>query len=171
MPSDSSDWPPELHGMELGKDATRYRKQFLDQVMPVEDVHTLHDIGFAWEKSAYQWAHVVVPALLAYKNTHGDLNIAKSFVVQSEDPWPEKSWDIKLGLVINTIRSAGAFVKSDPGRRQWLEDEGFVFDVFKEKLEDAQRALEQYHDVHGDLNIPQSYKVPAEEPWPEGMRG
>ena len=51
----------KLHGMELGKEAKRYRKQFLDQSMPVEDVHTLHAIDFAWERSAYQWAHVVVP--------------------------------------------------------------------------------------------------------------
>jgi hypothetical protein len=108
---------------------------------------------------------------MAYKNTHGDLNIAQSFVVPSEDPWPEKSWESKLGLMISKIRSSGTFVKSDPGRRQWLEDEGFVFDVLKEKWEDAQRALEQYRDVHGGLDIPQRYKVPAEKPWPEGMWG
>jgi hypothetical protein len=157
--------------MELGKEAKGYRKQFLDQVMPLEDVHTLHNIDFAWEKSAYQWAHVVVPALMAYKNTYCDLNIAKSFVVPSEDPWPEKSWESKLGAVINRIRAKDAFVKTDPGRRQWLEDEGFVFDVLKENWEDAQRALEQYRDVHGDLDIPRRYKVPVEGPWPEGMRG
>jgi hypothetical protein len=108
---------------------------------------------------------------MAYKNAHGDLNIAKSFVVPSENPWPEKSWKLKLGTVISGIRSFGIFVKIDPGRRQWLEDEGFVFDVMKEKWEDAQRALEQYRDVHGDFDIPRSYKVPIEEPWPEGMRG
>jgi hypothetical protein len=157
--------------MELGKEATRYRKQFLDQVMPMEDVHILHDIQFAWERSEYQWAHVVVPALATYKNTHGDLNVAQNFVVPSEDPWPEKSRELKLGALITRIRASDTFLKSDPGRRQWLEDEGFVFDVMKEKWEDAQRALEQYRDVHGDLDIPQLYKVPAEEPWPEGMRG
>jgi hypothetical protein len=67
VPSDSSDWPPALHGMELGKEATRYRQQFLDQSMPVD--HILHDIEFVWERSAYQWAHVGVPTLMAYK-TH-----------------------------------------------------------------------------------------------------
>jgi hypothetical protein len=77
--------------MELGKETKGYRKQFLDQVMPVEDVHILHDIDFAWEKTTYQWAQVVVSALIAYKNTHGDLNIARTFVVPSEDPWPEKA--------------------------------------------------------------------------------
>jgi hypothetical protein len=91
--------------------------------------------------------------------------------VPSEDPWPGNIWELKLGTVIVRIRSSGVFVKSDPGRRQWLEDEGFVFDVFKEKWEDAQRALVQYHDVHGDLGIPAKYKVPEEEPWPEGMWG
>jgi hypothetical protein len=66
--------------------------------------------------------------------------------------------------VIDRIRSCGTFVESDPGRRQWLEDEGFVFDVRKEKWEEAYRALEQYRDVHGDLEIPSKYKVPAEDP-------
>jgi hypothetical protein len=78
--------------MELGKEAKGYRKQFLDQLMPVEDVQILHDIEFAWERSAYQWTHVVVPALMAYKNARGDLNIANRFVVPSEGPWPEKNW-------------------------------------------------------------------------------
>ena len=132
--------------------------------MPVEDVQMLHAIDFAWERSAYQWAHVVFPALKTYKHTLGDLNIAKSFVVPSEAPWPEKSWGSKLGSVVDGIRSCGYFVKSVPGRQQWLEDEGFVFDTLKEKWEDAQRALEQYRDVHGDLEIPSKYKIPAEEP-------
>ena len=65
----------------------------------------------------------------------------------------------------------GYFVKSDPGRRQLLEDEGLVFDTLKEKWEDGQRALEQYRDVHGDLEIPRRYKVPAQERWPEDMWG
>ena len=59
--------------MELGKEAKRYRKQFLGQAMAFEDVHTLEDIVFAWESSEYQLAHVVVPALVAYKKAHGDL--------------------------------------------------------------------------------------------------
>jgi hypothetical protein len=67
VPSDSPEWPSALHGMELGKEATRYQKRFLGQSMPVD--HILHDTEFAWEKSAYQWANVVVPALMAYK-TH-----------------------------------------------------------------------------------------------------
>jgi hypothetical protein len=41
VPSDSPGWPPELHGMELGKEATRYRKQFLDQSMPVGHILTI----------------------------------------------------------------------------------------------------------------------------------
>jgi hypothetical protein len=157
--------------MELGKEAKRYRKQFLDQSMPVEDVHILNDIDFAWERSAYQWAHRVVPALMAYKNTYGNLKIATNFAVPSEDAWPKKSWELKLGLTVTKIRTSGAFLRSNPGRRQWLEDEGFVFDALKDKWEDAQRALEQYRDVHGDLEILQRYKVPAKKPWPKGMRG
>jgi hypothetical protein len=109
--------------------------------------------------------------MMAYKNTHGDLDIAQTFVVPSEEPWPEKSWKLKFGSLIRDIRSSGYFVKNDPGRRKWLEDEGFVFETLTENWEGAQRALEQYRDVHGDLDIPFKYKVPAEEPWPESMQG
>jgi hypothetical protein len=71
--------------MALGKEAKGYRKQFLDQEMPPEDVCVLEDIGFAWERYEYQWSHVVVPALMAYKKMHGDLIVAKSFVKPEED--------------------------------------------------------------------------------------
>ena len=47
----------------------------------------------------------------------------------------------------------------------------FVFDVFKDRWEATQGALELYHGEHGDLEIPERYKVPAEEPWPEGFWG
>jgi hypothetical protein len=46
-----------------------------------------------------------------------------------------------------------------------------VFDVLKEKWEATQSALELYLEEHGDLEIPGSYKVPAEEPWLERFWG
>ena len=127
VPNDSPECPREHHGMALGKEAKGYRKQFLDQTMPLEDVRVLEDIGFAWERSEYQWSHVVVPALMAYKKVHGDVNVAKSFVVPAEDPWPNKSWGVRLGAIVSQIRSSGYFIGDHPGRRQWLEHEGFVF--------------------------------------------
>jgi hypothetical protein len=126
--------------MALGKEAKGYRKQFLDQTMPLEDVCTLEDIGFAWERSEYQWSHVVVPALMAYKKVHGNLNVAQSFVVPEEDPWPIKSWSLKLGSAFVKIRSRGSFISGHPGRRQWLEHKGFVFDVFKEGREATKKS-------------------------------
>jgi hypothetical protein len=157
--------------MELGKEAKRYRKQFLDQAMAFEDVHTLEDITFAWERSEYQWAHVVVPALIAYKKAHGDLNIVQNFIVPAKDAWPEQSWGLPLGSTVSQIRAASYFIRDLPGRRKWLEDQGFVFDAHKERWGEVQSALEQYHDLHGDLELPERYKVPPEEPWPEGMWG
>jgi hypothetical protein len=157
--------------MELGKEAKGYRKQFLDQVIPVEDVRVLEDIGFAWEKSEYQWAHVVVPALMAYKQAHGDLNIAQNFVVPSEGPWPEKCWGVRLGTSIHRIRTSSCFIGDHPGRRQWLKDEGFLFDARSERWEEAQRGFEQYHEMYGHMDITFNYIVPSEEPWPECIWG
>jgi hypothetical protein len=157
--------------MELGKEAKKYRKQFLDQKMLLEDVHILEDVEFAWEKNEYQWAHVVVPALTAYKEVHGDLNVAQNFIVPAEDSWPEKTWGLPLGRAVNMIRTASYFIRDLPGRQQWLEDEGFVFDAHKARWEEFQGALERYHNLNGDTEVPLCFKVPPEEPWPEGMWG
>jgi hypothetical protein len=45
----------------------------------------------------------------------------------------EKMWGKKLRKSSNCVRSGGAFISDHPGRRQWLEDKGFVFDAHKEK--------------------------------------
>jgi hypothetical protein len=157
--------------MELGKEAKRYRKQFLDQKMALEDVHILNNIEFAWERGEHQWAYLVVPALTAYKKAYGDLNILGKFIVPANDEWPEKTWWLPLGNTVRMIRSASYFIRDLPGRRQWLEDEGFVFDAHTERWEEVKSALEQYHNLHGNLDVPQRYKVPAEDPWPEVMWG
>jgi hypothetical protein len=47
--------------------------------MPLLDVQILEDLGFAWERSEYQWAHVIAPALIAYKEAH-------CFIVPAEEP-------------------------------------------------------------------------------------
>jgi hypothetical protein len=67
--------------------------------------------------------------------------------------------------------TASYFIRDLPGRRQWLEDKGFVFDTHKERWKEVQGALEQYYDLHKYLEVPENYMLPSQEPWPEGMWG
>jgi hypothetical protein len=113
-----------------------------------------------------RWEFSVVPALAAYRDAHGDLNVPHAFVVPSEEPWPEESWGLRLGLVTDGIRSRGTYTRTHPERLQQLEDMGFVFDVPERRWEETKSTLKLYHEKHGDMDVPRSFVVPREDSWP-----
>jgi hypothetical protein len=116
-----------------------------------------------------RWEFTVMPALAAYRDVHGDLNVPKSFVVPPEEPWPEESWGLKLGRVTDAIRSKGTYTRNQPERLQQLEDVGFVFDDQKRRWEETKSALKLYHEQHGHMDVPLSFVVPREGSWPDEM--
>jgi hypothetical protein len=48
---------------------------------------------------------------------------------------------------------------------------GFVFDDNERRWVDTKSALKLYHEMHGHMDVPQSFVVPLEDPWPEAMWG
>jgi acyl carrier protein phosphodiesterase len=110
-------------------------------------------------------------ALQAYKEVHGDLQVPYRFVVPSEVPWPEEAWGMKLGNRVDGIRSQENHVKHHPERRAELDALGFVWDDLERRWEEMHAALLAYHEVHGDLEVPQAFVVPSEAPWPEEAWG
>ena len=50
---------------------------------------------------------MIVPALLKYKELHGDdmLVPVPSFAVPSSEAWPKEVWGMRLGRAVNNIRS------------------------------------------------------------------
>jgi hypothetical protein len=72
---------------------------------------------------------LVYDALTAYKAVHGDLLVPQPFVIPSNsDSYPEHTWGLRLGARVNAIRSQGTFVKTDPSRREMLDDIGFAWE-------------------------------------------
>ena len=133
-------WPSNLEGYELGKVAAKYRKQYRELNLPNDDFQQLEVVGFAWCSNEWKWENVVVPALLKYKELHGDMHVPSCFVVPSSEPWPEEMWEMKLGSTVHMIRTSDTFVRDDPERRQVLDDMGFVWKVrtsAAEKIRDA----------------------------------
>ena len=75
---------------------------------------------------------MVLPALKAYLEVHGDLLVPYAFVVPHGDKrWPEQCWEMKLGRNVKEIRSRQHFVKDHPERRAQLDamGPGFVWRV------------------------------------------
>jgi hypothetical protein len=114
-----------------------------------------------------RWEFTVMPALAAYRDVQGDLNVPNSFVVPQEEPWPEESWGLRLGNVTDAIRSKGTYTRTHPERLQQLEGMGFVFDDQKRRWEETKSALKLYHEEHGHMDVPYSFVVPREDSWPE----
>jgi hypothetical protein len=48
---------------------------------------------------------------------------------------------------------------------------GFVLDEHERSWEETKSALNLYHGNYGHMDVPQSFVVPHEDPWPEEMWG
>ena len=56
-------------------------------------------------------------ATQVYEEIHGDLRIPSKFVVPDERKWPRLSRNLKLGVRVAAMRSAGRYVKDHPERK------------------------------------------------------
>ena len=54
-----------------------------------------------------------------YREVEGHLLVPSSFVVPRAAPWPRATWDLRLGLRVNQIRSRHDYVRGRPER--WLQ--------------------------------------------------
>jgi hypothetical protein len=175
--------PPAANGgdndggatMALGSRVAALRRSRVAGKLPAEDVAALDALGFVWDAGAWRWG-CVRQSLRAYQELHGDLQVPRPFVVPSEAPWPEAAWGLGLGRKVDAIRgggggSGGALVKDHPERRAELDALGFVWDDRQRRWEEARAALLAYQQVCGDLQVPASFVVPSEAPWPEGAWG
>lgn len=127
---DSAPWPESTRGLPLGRSVSMFRSKSFLKNNP-EAAEKLMDIGFQTDSKTsandVRFQNVYV-ALKRYKETYGDLLVPQPFEVpdKSED-WPKETWGLRLGARVNAIRSQGTFVKSDPDKKQMLDDLGFVW--------------------------------------------
>jgi hypothetical protein len=92
----------------------------------------------------------VYDALVAYKELYGDLLVPQPFTVpDNSDDWPEDTWGLRLGARVNAIRSQGTFVKTDPLRKDELDDLGFVWDP-PSNAEGKKRGRKKKSELEGD---------------------
>jgi hypothetical protein len=169
--------PPEYDARyeawrKINSSASAYRSAYLNKKLPQEDFDQLESIGFAWCRHEWKWENEIVPGLLAFKKVHGDLELPNKFVVPLGDEWPEKLLGMKLGVIVQHIRTSKAHVGEDLERKQWLDDNGFVWDEFERRWQDRVKpSLLFYKQQHGDMEVPARFTVPSIAPWPKKLWG
>ena len=83
-------------------DSLRRRKHTL----PQNRVDAFNALGFDWGKSFDDNWKKNLLALATYEDIHGHLRVPYSFVVPANDElWPESTHGLKLGRVVNKLRS------------------------------------------------------------------
>jgi hypothetical protein len=135
----SGEWEEGLWNMQLGRavDGIRSNSYFVRD--RPDRQKQLDELGFVSDEFARQW-EVVKETLAMHKRIYGDMTVKQSFVVPKGEEWPEEAWGMKLGLKVKDIRSSNHFVNGNPERRQWLEDEGFVWSLGAGTTERAREA-------------------------------
>ena len=83
-----------------------------------------------------EWKAIVM-ALTIYKAAYGNVQVPQRFVVPNLKPWPKEAWGMRLGIVVQNIRTTGKYIGGNgrdgsvtavsPRRRAWLDEIGFVW--------------------------------------------
>ncbi len=84
----------------------------------------LREIGFEFRPMSDLQYEKIEAALLAYKALHGDMLVPWKFIVPRSSEYPEDVWDMKLGAVVNRIRSKGIY----DSKHDRLQEIGFKFE-------------------------------------------
>ena len=116
--------------MRLGNvvNSIRHRGHYLKGEDAAERRAWLDEMGFVWDEFERRWEDAK-SALTTYKEVHGNLLVPVAFVVPSSAPWAEEMWGMRLGSVVDTIRSQGHYLRGEDAevRRAWLDGMGFVW--------------------------------------------
>ena len=157
-------WPQSTWGLNLGNYAESLHKRDKNINLNEDREQKLNDIGFVIEDTARKAFSkkrfdIVYTALLTYKELYGDLRVPQVFIVPSEPPWPEDSWELKLGARVNAIRCQGTLVTKDLSRRKLLDDLGFIWELPKSTSKNAKSKVVDIDYVASDEEIKESSSI------------
>ena len=162
-------WPVACHGMKLGVKVSSTRNGRSNS--SPECITRLDAIGFIWDPYTNA-ADIFLDAVQAFKETNGHLLIPKQYVVpRNSEIFPRKTWGLKLGMKYHDVIYRGDF---GPMVREKFEEIGLRtakkgFDT--RHWDYIYSALQLYKEVHGNVRVKPSFKVPSEAPWPESIWG
>jgi hypothetical protein len=162
VPIGNLTWPEQTWGMKLGISVSRIRSGKIYKHKREE----LESIGFNFESKAHRY-DLVKTALLTYQDLYNDMLVPQRFKVPGGDvAWPEGTWNMTLGYVVNTIRTGNSHVD----KREDLESIGFDYSSqsLRHGYDLVKTALLTYKVLHKDMLVPYKFVVPdGDDAWPE----
>ncbi|OWZ21691.1 hypothetical protein PHMEG_0003731 [Phytophthora megakarya] len=122
-----------------------------------------------WKR--FLWDEVTVPAMKTYRSMHGDLLMPVSFTVPKDNSeWPRSTWGYKLGYWTSELRR-----NKDKLLQYQLQDlQGMDFSWNAREAHWNRYfapAMQRYKELHGGLQVPQSFVVPSDANWPKYLGG
>ena len=168
VPANDESWPEEAWGMKLGTMVTKIRGGRIYNQQREE----LEGMGFDYRVTQPRGYDAVKAALLRYKEIHGDMRVPQLYQVPTDDAaWPEGMWGMNLGAIVSKIR----FNRIYTDQREELLRIGIDYRLQTNVVlsyQVAKSALLRYKEIHGDMRVPQMFKIPRNEvSWPEETRG
>ena len=168
----TANFPSHLHGIELGRLLQGARRAFRNKKLTTFQIDALEEYHMHWDYETYRLKCVTLPALDMYKKVHGDVRVPllPSYVIPSEQPWPEYLWGMKLGVQVKEWRTHKNTLSSHVV--QALNERKFIWDVYEEDFQTITLpALKKYGELKGNLLVPRSFQVPATAQWPKSTHG
>ncbi|KAE9274177.1 hypothetical protein PR003_g29685 [Phytophthora rubi] len=171
VPSDEN-WPTSSWGLKLGKLVDRIRNQGAYSTQVLRDKTRLEELGFVWDFFEFEWSERIMPAFEYFNHLKGHCRVPHAFVVPSDKSWPTPSWGLKLGSIVNSIRSHETYSTQVLRDKTRLEELGFVWDFLEsEWSERILPALEAYRHLQGHCRVPDAFVVPSDKSWPASSWG
>jgi hypothetical protein len=150
---------------------------------------SLESLGFVWRVRAASQSQgfdtaagvtfdQLYDALVVYRKEvqpKGALTVPSEFVVPDQDPWPENTRGLPLGMSMGKIQSK-SFLKDDPDAEDKLNAIGVQMDnkvaANDARFQNVCEGLKRYKEIHGDMLVPQPFLVPEQSnDWPEDTWG
>ncbi|KAF0690250.1 Aste57867_18347 [Aphanomyces stellatus] len=160
-------WPEQLQGGSFN--VSNFRRAYKKSRLAKSTIAALDAIRFVWDAKEHESA-LNVEALALYKAMYGDMLVGQDFIVPHEAPWPIYLYGKKLGAAVSNLRKRASNLPA--GRRQVLDDMGFVWGVQDAAFEFKVKALGVHQAIVGHVAIPPDFVVPANDPaWPADLWG
>ncbi len=162
IPSDDR-WPAIHHGRRFGTDVQRIRQSFTkgENSYDQNDIDTLIENGFVLNAMVDN-SDRTLQAFQEYKLKFGNCNIPSRYRIPMNDvSWPENVRGVRLGSIVDTIKRKSIYQNIYAQLVELGVDFSNKYVVLP--FADLREALLTYKSIHGHLDLPTKYCIPADD--------
>lgn len=181
IPSNSTDWPVEYHGINFGDIFNTFHQQgkILCQKRYPRLYESLNSKNYDWTmKAAGMSVSAKIQVLREFYDTFGHLDIRSPSQIPSKSLHSKEYYGIYLYDIVKSLRYRNEkyLLQHYPEIHQELTQKGFAWKPVNIRIKKKESSflpiLEHYYSIHNHLNIPTTFIVPKDDiNWPENFWG